>query len=166
MSRWTPGDVAAIITNPFYAIQFDPTFGEPHNLLVDEDTWVAANVEAIITLEAGPWLRLLLSTLKSPAAIAPSDDTSGLIANPYSAVEAHPVLAEPHETLISEGQWIAANVSALEETGPEPWLRNLLVILKGTTLVEPDAGSPTSSVGRNDPCPCGSGLKYKRCHGA
>lgn len=23
-----------------------------------------------------------------------------------------------------------------------------------------------SKVGRNDPCPCGSGLKYKRCHGA
>ena len=22
-----------------------------------------------------------------------------------------------------------------------------------------------SSVGRNDPCPCGSGYKYKRCHG-
>ena len=22
-----------------------------------------------------------------------------------------------------------------------------------------------SSVGRSDPCPCGSGLKYKRCHG-
>ncbi len=21
-------------------------------------------------------------------------------------------------------------------------------------------------VGRNDPCPCGSGKKYKRCHGA
>ncbi|MGQ0723494.1 MAG: SEC-C metal-binding domain-containing protein, partial [Candidatus Eiseniibacteriota bacterium] len=20
-------------------------------------------------------------------------------------------------------------------------------------------------VGRNDPCPCGSGQKYKRCHG-
>jgi preprotein translocase subunit SecA len=20
-------------------------------------------------------------------------------------------------------------------------------------------------VGRNDPCPCGSGLKYKKCHG-
>ena len=24
----------------------------------------------------------------------------------------------------------------------------------------------TVSVGRNDPCPCGSGLKYKKCHGA
>ncbi len=24
----------------------------------------------------------------------------------------------------------------------------------------------SDAVGRNDPCPCGSGLKYKRCHGA
>ncbi|MDO9372421.1 MAG: SEC-C metal-binding domain-containing protein, partial [Gammaproteobacteria bacterium] len=23
-----------------------------------------------------------------------------------------------------------------------------------------------STPGRNDPCPCGSGLKYKKCHGA
>lgn len=28
-------------------------------------------------------------------------------------------------------------------------------------------GTPTvGKVGRNDPCPCGSGLKYKRCHGS
>jgi len=25
---------------------------------------------------------------------------------------------------------------------------------------------PTPRVGRNDPCPCGSGKKYKKCHGA
>ncbi len=24
---------------------------------------------------------------------------------------------------------------------------------------------PSTSIGRNDLCPCGSGLKYKRCHG-
>ncbi len=24
---------------------------------------------------------------------------------------------------------------------------------------------PASEVGRNDPCPCGSGKKYKKCHG-
>jgi hypothetical protein len=31
-----------------------------------------------------------------------------------------------------------------------------------------DEVGPESSpkVGRNDPCPCGSGLKYKRCHGS
>jgi preprotein translocase subunit SecA len=32
-----------------------------------------------------------------------------------------------------------------------------------------DRGSParreSEKVGRNDPCPCGSGRKYKRCHG-
>jgi hypothetical protein len=26
--------------------------------------------------------------------------------------------------------------------------------------------TPISAVGRNDPCPCGSGRKYKKCHGA
>jgi len=27
------------------------------------------------------------------------------------------------------------------------------------------AGVNFSNVGRNDPCPCGSGKKYKKCHG-
>ena len=27
-------------------------------------------------------------------------------------------------------------------------------------------GAPVKAVGRNDPCPCGSGKKYKKCHGA
>jgi hypothetical protein len=25
---------------------------------------------------------------------------------------------------------------------------------------------PKQKIGRNDPCPCGSGRKYKKCHGA
>lgn len=29
-----------------------------------------------------------------------------------------------------------------------------------------DTGIDYSNVGRNDPCPCGSGKKYKKCHGA
>lgn len=33
-------------------------------------------------------------------------------------------------------------------------------------LAAPQAPLRVASVGRNDPCPCGSGLKYKRCHGA
>lgn len=28
-----------------------------------------------------------------------------------------------------------------------------------------DKSDPFANVGRNDPCPCGSGLKYKKCHG-
>jgi hypothetical protein len=27
-------------------------------------------------------------------------------------------------------------------------------------------GNLSANVGRNDPCPCGSGQKFKRCHGA
>src|SRR3989344_4796201 len=33
------------------------------------------------------------------------------------------------------------------------------------TDVRPGGQSPVSKVGRNDPCPCGSGKKYKKCHG-
>ena len=29
----------------------------------------------------------------------------------------------------------------------------------------PPAPAPAGKVGRNDPCPCGSGKKYKKCHG-
>jgi uncharacterized protein YchJ len=31
---------------------------------------------------------------------------------------------------------------------------------------EGEATKASTSVGRNDPCPCGSGKKYKKCHGA
>jgi uncharacterized protein YchJ len=30
---------------------------------------------------------------------------------------------------------------------------------------EAAARQPDAKPGRNDPCPCGSGKKYKRCHG-
>ncbi len=34
-------------------------------------------------------------------------------------------------------------------------------------VIEPAfAASPYAGVGRNDPCPCGSGKKFKKCHGA
>jgi SEC-C motif-containing protein len=36
--------------------------------------------------------------------------------------------------------------------------------IDGKTSHEPVRRAVTA--GRNDPCPCGSGLKYKRCHGA
>ena len=35
---------------------------------------------------------------------------------------------------------------------------------EGTASKTVSNGAP--KVGRNDPCPCGSGKKYKKCHGA
>jgi preprotein translocase subunit SecA len=46
-----------------------------------------------------------------------------------------------------------------EEGTPEP----AAATAEGTPATNPYAGQ---NVGRNDPCPCGSGKKYKHCHGA
>jgi preprotein translocase subunit SecA len=35
----------------------------------------------------------------------------------------------------------------------------------GSVSVEADPAGEVPKVGRNDPCPCGSGKKYKACHG-
>lgn len=37
--------------------------------------------------------------------------------------------------------------------------------LDEATAQQPPVGSEVPRVGRNDPCPCGSGKKYKHCHG-
>jgi preprotein translocase subunit SecA len=36
----------------------------------------------------------------------------------------------------------------------------------GNGRQEQRIASEWDQVGRNDPCPCGSGKKYKKCHGA
>ena len=47
----------------------------------------------------------------------------------------------------------------------ERWIRENERHLS-TTSASPRSPSGVTKVGRNDPCPCGSGLKYKRCHGS
>jgi len=46
-------------------------------------------------------------------------------------------------------------------TGPTPQPTS-----PGDGMVGAVATSPYAGVGRNDPCPCGSGKKFKKCHGA
>ena len=45
------------------------------------------------------------------------------------------------------------------ETVPESQARGGAALAGGAAAAVP-------RVGRNDPCPCGSGKKYKHCHGA
>ncbi|MCW3845339.1 hypothetical protein ONA70_35280 [Micromonospora yasonensis] len=42
-----------------------------------------------------------------------------------------PDLAAAHDPMISDEEWVAANARLVGEFGPEPYLRNLLAILKG-----------------------------------
>ena len=55
-------------------------------------------------------------------------------------------------------QQVAAAGAAVAGAAPKPAQQ------KAATFVK-DKDDPFANVGRNDPCPCGSGLKYKKCHG-
>ena len=57
---------------------------------------------------------------------------------------------------------IALNLEAARTFNPE-------ASIEAEAKAVSDSSRPTASkkaeVGRNDPCPCGSGKKYKKCHG-
>ena len=55
----------------------------------------------------------------------------------------------------------SAQAAASAQTGQKQQPKE---VVKPTTYVK-DKNDPYANVGRNDPCPCGSGLKYKKCHG-
>lgn len=42
---------------------------------------------------------------------------------------------------------------------------SLNLIARKPRIESPSTDSKNTKVGRNDPCPCGSGRKYKKCHG-
>jgi len=57
-------------------------------------------------------------------------------------------------------------VSVVQQEAPRP---KIVATSAASVPSSPAPKAPTSAaadVGRNDPCPCGSGKKYKKCHGA
>jgi preprotein translocase subunit SecA len=75
--------------------------------------------------------------------------------------------AAPREILIPTRQ-AATTIDALEKEFQRKKQRELAA---ASFAGAGDASQPTQrrtgeKVGRNDPCPCGSGKKYKKCHGA
>jgi preprotein translocase subunit SecA len=86
---------------------------------------------------------------------------------PPVASAARPVTmdAEPREISISTRQPLTT-IDALEKEFQRKKQREL----EAASRSGGDASQPTQrrtgeKVGRNDPCPCGSGKKYKKCHG-
>jgi len=70
--------------------------------------------------------------------------------------------AEGEELLAIEARRLQQWERQLEYRRDE--LRRMELRLRSPAPPQPST-SPSRSVGRNDPCPCGSGVKYKRCHG-
>ena len=55
--------------------------------------------------------------------------------------------------------------TAMRRSTPPAWPRRTCAVL-GRPCAEAGDAPRRGAPGRNDPCPCGSGLKYKKCHGA
>src|SRR6266566_5251168 len=83
----TPGDVASMVANPFYAINLDEGLALPHQPLISEDDWGKANVGLIEELGLEAYLRNLLSILKGNY---PAADRSGSRSKRRTGT-AHPV---------------------------------------------------------------------------
>ncbi len=57
-------------------------------------------------------------------------------------------------------------LAALERDAPNLIPEMAGVLYRAHAVAVPNVPVRRPSIGRNDPCPCGSGLKYKRCCGA
>ncbi len=87
--------------------------------------------------------------------------------------EPEPVVHDVSYTAPSEASIFAGAVQAADKMGlggPSPDQIAAAASVAGTggavATVVKDKDDPWANVGRNDPCPCGSGKKYKKCHGA
>ncbi|HWB72251.1 MAG TPA: preprotein translocase subunit SecA [Egibacteraceae bacterium] len=60
----------------------------------------------------------------------------------------------------------AYTVSGAAATAATPAQRTAEPGGQAAAVSQPQRPATSTKVGRNEPCPCGSGLKYKRCHGA
>ena len=70
-------------------------------------------------------------------------------------------LGVSRSAVVTEGRVSQGGMAVPKSSGPDP--RQLL-----TNRGEERKQTPVTvkdEPGRNDPCPCGSGKKYKKCHG-
>jgi tetratricopeptide (TPR) repeat protein len=131
--------------------------------------------QALILAEAGrreEALLLVTSNLEQaediPSAEAKAGDVYRALGEADSA-EAYyrRSLAESH-TSLERSEALTRLVSLLCEIGRERDASDLLQLEEQRFLAPRPAPvvRDAPKVGRNDPCPCGSGKKYKKCHGA
>ena len=80
-----------------------------------------------------------------------------------------PALAEDKSPLDGKVSYSSPEQS-LEQTGVGAARKQAAAAPPKSAAAKPqtytkDKDDPFANVGRNEPCPCGSGLKYKKCHG-
>lgn len=114
------------------------------------EIWVIG-FEAAMSLRLAAWERLLKSPQESQA-----QEAAFAIMSLLGATD--PDLDEAEQ---NDPEYLAF-VGDAPQIIPEI----VATLYRAHRLTPPQVPIRSDAVGRNDPCPCGSGLKYKRCHGA
>ncbi len=146
------------------------------------DNWSGDFAESFQASQLAPEVRHLVSDILSHFGTAvraidhefPDEVSSGTFARVLT--EKMPRLGIPDQARPHIPEVVALFLEYLQETGRvgegEDWAAQIRVIghsyqerlkpggVKGVTIKKAPG---TSNVGRNDPCPCGSGKKYKKC---
>ncbi len=108
----------------------------------------------------------------TPAAGSPPPATRQAPTKRYNALGVLEDVPEDEGAGEAAGDGVGATAPPVAVAEPVPARREAVVVGAGRprSLNQPEPGSggggDWSNVGRNDPCPCGSGKKFKKCHGA
>ena len=94
--------------------------------------------------------------------VVPEDELTALVVHFTPAIARSPQLAQLGRNCLALGQWRAA--AAIFERILEDDPASGIAATGLATARHRLAATPAA--GRNDPCPCGSGKRYKNCHGA
>jgi tetratricopeptide (TPR) repeat protein len=94
--------------------------------------------------------------------VVPEDELVRLVAHFTPAIARSPQLAQLGRNCLALGQWRAAAAIFQCIVDDDPANRTAAAALDAAR----QSRASTPPAGRNDPCPCGSGKRYKNCHGA
>ena len=94
--------------------------------------------------------------------VVPEDELTALVVHFTPAIARSPQLAQLGRNCLALGQWRAAAAIFQRILDDDPANR---VATAGLATARGSMDS-VPAAGRNDPCPCGSGKRYKNCHGA
>jgi len=111
--------------------------------------------EAFHILTSSMYEDFLRTLLRLQIAVQEADEGKSLLEGKLS-------YSSPEATLTQSSASQQASAQAapnVPNAPPKPTLGKV-------QTYEKDKDDPYANVGRNDPCPCGSGMKYKKCHGA
>jgi preprotein translocase subunit SecA len=110
-----------------------------------------------------------VSAAPEPRRAVPPAPPVASAARPIASNGSHPPVLEaaPREIPVPTRQ-PSTTIDALEKEFARKKQRELAAasMAGGSAASQPSQRRSGEKVGRNDPCPCGSGKKYKKCHGA